>query len=139
MSIATPHAPTSEAFTAPIPSSDLHREQSTNDTSETHKSEFDSQSSTREAVGPVSFLANGVRLGKAVVKAAVEHERDSQEQIRDRIKAAENVAANAYASTFGGNVAGAKEKKQKGDEALPPVKEGDGQPPEVVYSHGALV
>lgn len=79
-------------------------------------------------------MERGVRLGKAVVQAAVEHEREAQEQLLDRIKAAENVAANAYTDTFGAS--GSGEEKQKGDEALPPVKEGDGRPPKVIYSHG---
>ena len=64
------------------------------------------------------------------MKAAVEADRYEREQIRDRAEAARNAATHTYESLFGDGDA------QPGDEALPRVKSGEGEPPEVVYSHG---
>lgn len=94
----------------------------------------DAQPENRPQEGDVGTLGHGLRLGKAVAKAALEHEREAQGQLRDRVKAAENVATNAYAGAFGANAR--PEEKQKGDEALPPVDESETRAPEVVYSHG---
>lgn len=73
-----------------------------------------------------------------MVKAAVEINREEQQRIRDRIDAARNAAAHAYENfdylkkeDISGN-----DNHGKGDEALPRIKDGEGEPPTVVYSEG---
>ena len=77
-------------------------------------------------------------FGKAVVKAAVELNREEHQLAHDRLAAARNAASHAYESLdhvqkdgFFGN-----ENDAKGDEALPKLKDGEGEPPTVIYSEG---
>ena len=72
-------------------------------------------------------------LGKAVVQAAVEKEREERERIDDSLNAARNIASSAYGSasaSFRGI------GKDKGDEALPRVNSDEGQPPAVIFGDG---
>ena len=90
-----------------------------------------SRSNSNDSNGsPLNILGRTAHLGKAVVRAAVETERDQREFARDQIAAARNVAANAYRNVSFGR------GQEQGDEALPRVKDGEGEPPNVRYQGG---
>lgn len=89
------------------------------------------------------MLERTAHFGKAIVNAAVEADREERQRMNDRADAARNIAAHAYQGLGnlrkrGGGVSGDGED-DKGDEVLPPVKDGEGDPPTVVYSHGGSV
>lgn len=88
------------------------------------------------------MLERTAHFGKAIVNAAVEADREERQRMNDRADAARNIAAHAYQGLGNlrkrGGVPGDGED-DKGDEVLPPVKDGEGDPPTVVYSHGGSV
>ncbi|KLO19940.1 LNS2-domain-containing protein [Schizopora paradoxa] len=87
-----------------------------------------SRSNSNDSNGsPLNILDRTAHLGKAVVRAAVETEREQREFARDQIAAARNVAANAYRNVSFGR------GQEQGDEALPPIKDGEGEPPNIRY------
>ncbi|KAL5527740.1 hypothetical protein ACEPAG_6541 [Sanghuangporus baumii] len=87
--------------------------------------------------GPTGFLSRTAGLGKAIVKAAVEADGYERQQIRDKAEAAENITSRAYKNlSYGAFGVG---NSDKGDEALPPVRDGEGEPPDVVYSNGMVL
>lgn len=88
------------------------------------------------AVGPSSILGRATHLGKAVVKAAVEHERDNELQTKDKLEVAKNMAARGYKGLNGVARRGKANNglNERGDEVLPDVKDGDGSPPPILYS-----
>ena len=88
-----------------------------------------------------NFLDRTAEFTKAVYRAAVETERDQRAQMADRIEGAKNVAANAYDrlesyTSPWGVASDDSSQKDRGDQALPPMKDGEGEPPEVVYTNG---
>lgn len=82
--------------------------------------------------GSTGFLGRTAGLGKAIVKAAVEADRYERQQIRDKAEAAENIANRAYDSLS--HAALENRTSDKGDEALPRVRQGEGEAPDVVYA-----
>ncbi|TDL29651.1 LNS2-domain-containing protein [Rickenella mellea] len=87
--------------------------------------------------GPANILGRAAHLGKAIVKAAVETEKEHQAQVADKVDAARNAIANGYAR-WQGDKRTDNSWEARGDEALPHVEEGEGSPPPVVY-HGDVV
>ncbi|EJD01525.1 LNS2-domain-containing protein [Fomitiporia mediterranea MF3/22] len=99
-------------------------------------------SDDENSLTPSRLIGKTAGLGKAVVKAAVEAERDERQRMHDRADAARYAASHAYESLNnlreGTGIPGFGDS-DKGDEALPPVKKGEGEPPEVVYSDGMVL
>ncbi len=96
-------------------------------------SRTNSNDSNGSALG---ILGRTAHLGRAVAKAAVETEREQREQVRDQLAAARNTAANAYRSASGRVARVGAASSEQGDEALPRLKEGEGEPPSVRYQGG---
>lgn len=96
-----------------------------------------SRSPSPSQTGSPSLLHQTKQFGKAVVHAVVETERDKQDKLHDEMQATKNMAVHAYESTSAEvrNVAGAYTKEETIDRALPKVKEGEGEPPAILYSH----
>ena len=90
------------------------------------------QNST-ESLRPSNVLGFTADLGKAVVKAAVETERERREQLSDQLQAARHAAVHAYHSAAGNDI------QNKGDEVLPHVNDDEGQPPEIRYQNGTYL
>ena len=80
-----------------------------------------------------SVLQRTVGFGKAVVRAAVETERDNQQHVRDEIEATKNAASHLYSGTETGT------RPDHGDEALPHVGDGEGEPPVVKYTQDIVL
>lgn len=70
------------------------------------------------------------------MNAAVEKEREQQEALSDKISGARNMAIRAYASASGSSFFDGRKERDRGDEALPDVEYGEGEPPEVQYNQG---
>lgn len=79
------------------------------------------------SLGLSGILDRSTGLGKAVVKAVIETERDKRHRIQDKASAAHNAAMRTYGRLQG--------NEEKGDEALPRMRKGEGDPPKIVYSH----
>ena len=86
-------------------------------------------------ISPSTFLGRTATYGKAIVAAAIEREQEQAQMLQDKLQAAENIAAKGYAYAMG-----TSEKEvgggDKGDEALPTLKPGEGSPPPVQYNEG---
>ncbi|TFY54890.1 hypothetical protein EVG20_g9528, partial [Dentipellis fragilis] len=88
-----------------------------------------------------TLLGRTANFGKAVVKAVVEHEREKQAQLADRIEAAENVASSmmdrSAAWKNGTTQNGIPE--DTGDEALPQVREEDIRIPDILDNGDVVI
>jgi phosphatidate phosphatase LPIN len=95
---------------------------------------YSSLSKVADAVRPSNFLDASMGLGKAVVHAVIETERENRERLQDRVSAARNVAGHMseYASRRPTGT------QQTGDEALPDV-ETKIPSPHVEYRGGQLL
>jgi phosphatidate phosphatase LPIN len=84
--------------------------------------------SQKQAVGPSDLLRAGGGLGKAVVRAVMETEREAQDRLRDRLAVAENIAKHTNFPC-----------SSAGDEVLPRMDSAEAQPNQVVYKGGAYI
>ncbi|KZT24587.1 LNS2-domain-containing protein [Neolentinus lepideus HHB14362 ss-1] len=94
--------------------------QGTDDTSE-------APSESKSPASPSSVFA----FPKAVVKAAIETERDHRNKAKDRVVATHNAIKAGGIKELSSELYPVPDK---GDEALPEIKEGDVQPVDVVYT-----
>lgn len=92
---------------------------------------------------PSNFLGRTAQLSKAVVRAAVETQSEKETQFVDKLVGARNVAQHAMDSLSVDSLTGmwsktnsTGTKKDKGDEALPPMNDDEGKPPDVRYTKG---
>ena len=69
----------------------------------------------------------------------VETDRELRQQLSDKEEAAKNAAMRAYYGADPDTGAKSSGEDSRGDEALPPVVDGAGDPPSVVYSKGSYL
>jgi phosphatidate phosphatase LPIN len=82
-----------------------------------------------EAAKPANLVKTGTSLGKSVVQAVIQTERENAERLKDEISAAQNIARNLSSGFRPAN-------GDKGDEALPPVNNEEVRPNPVEYHSG---
>lgn len=92
--------------------------------------------SARSSLSPTRLLGKSASVGKAIVNAVVETDREMRQQLSDKEEAMKNAATHVFSGPkdHQGDDNG---PESRGDEALPPVREGEGDPPPVVYSRGS--
>ncbi|KAH8118653.1 LNS2-domain-containing protein [Phellopilus nigrolimitatus] len=137
------NSPSESANESPQPSGlSLSRPTSNLPTSMPSLSSSPGQSSSNaEVLKPSNIVGGAAHLGKAIVRAAVETERDKQLRMHDKVAAARNITDHAYdgMSDQLARMTDRKEADEKGDEALPDVEKGEGEPPTIAYTQDVVL
>lgn len=94
---------------------------------------FGAEENKTSVISPSTILGRTANMGKAVLNAVAESDEDRRHQLQDKIEGAKNIATKGYASARPNTKTG---EEDKGDEALPELKGGEGNPPPLIFNEG---